>query len=102
MAGYAKTPLRYPACHLIPLIDLLLWQIRNGKILPLRVVGNLLEKRPFDASSASTGYSETNFRNRYLRTFNQVMNRGNPGEILSRLLENTDDYDASYYDATHA
>ncbi|EPN6935910.1 DUF6387 family protein [Klebsiella variicola] len=90
------------ACHLIPLIDLLLWQIRNGKILPLRVVGNLLEKRPFDASSASTGYSETNFRNRYLRTFNQVMNQGNPGEILSRLLENTDDYDASYYDATHA
>lgn len=90
------------ACHLIPLIDLLLWQIRNGKVLPLRVIGNLLEKHSFDASSASTGYSQTNFRNRYLRTFNQVMNQGNPGEILNRLLENTDDYDASYYDTTHA
>ena len=89
------------ACHLIPLTDLLLWQVSNRKIIPLRNIYNLFEQHNFNESSSSTGFSETNFRNRYLRTFDLVMNQGNPGEILSKLLEKTEDYDTSYYDATH-
>ncbi|MGR7259112.1 DUF6387 family protein [Klebsiella aerogenes] len=90
------------AYHLIPLIDLLLWQVSNRRRIPLRNIYNLLQNHSFDASAVSTGYSETNFRSSYLRTFDLVMNRGNPGEILSKLLEKTEDYDTSYYDATHA
>ncbi len=89
------------AYHLIPLIDLLLWQVNNRKKIPLRKIYNLLQNQAFDASSVRTGYSETNFRSSYLRTFDLVMNQGNPGEILSKLLEKTEDYDTSYYDATH-
>ena len=87
--------------HLIPLIDLLLWQVSNRRVIPLRNIYNLLKKHSFDASAASTGYSETNFQSSYLRAFDLVMNQGNPGEILSKLLEKTDGYDTSYYDATH-
>lgn len=90
------------ANHLIPLIDLLLWQVRNRRRLPSRNIYNLLKNHPFDASSADTGYSETNFRSGSLRTFERVMNQGNPGEILMKLLEKTNDYDKSYYDATHS
>ncbi|WP_371734656.1 DUF6387 family protein [Tatumella sp. JGM130] len=89
------------ACHLIPLTDLLLWQVSNRKIIPLRNIYNLFEQHNLNDSSSSTGFSETNFRSRYLRTFDLVMNQGNPGEILSKLLEKTEDYDTSYYDATH-
>ncbi|HBS5782870.1 TPA: hypothetical protein MAK69_004255 [Klebsiella aerogenes] len=89
------------AYQLIPLIDLLLWQLNNRKKIPLRKIYNLLQNQSFDASSVRTGYSETNFRSSYLRTFDLVMNQGNPGEILSKLLEKTEDYDTSYYDATH-
>lgn len=89
------------AYQLIPLIDLLLWQLNNRKKIPLRKIYNLLQNQAFDASSVRTGYSETNFWSSYLRTFDLVMNQGNPGEILSKLLEKTEDYDTSYYDATH-
>lgn len=89
------------AYHLIPLIDLLLWQISNRRILPLRNLFNLLNNHPFGASATYTGYAKTNFQSSYLRTFDQVMNRGNPGEVLSKPSVKTDGYDTSYYAATH-
>lgn len=90
------------AYHIIPLIDLLLWQVRNRKTVPLRNIYNLLKNNSFNASSADTGYSETNFRTSSLRTFDLVMNQGNPGEVLSKLLEKTDDYDAPYKDVSRS
>ena len=87
--------------NLIPLIDLLLWQITNRKTLPLRNIFNLLKGYPFDASSVKTGYSQTNFQSRYLRTFDRVMDQGNAGDILSQLLGKIDNYDVPFCDVTH-
>ncbi|MEQ5120893.1 DUF6387 family protein [Morganella morganii] len=89
------------AHHIIPLIDLVLWQIHNKKRLSLKMVYNLLKGQQFDASADSTGYSQTNFQSSTLKTFDLIMGQKDPSEILKKLIGETCDYDMSFYEATH-
>lgn len=96
-----KTMYDIHAYHIIPLIDLVLWQIQNRKRFPLRMVYNLLKNKSLNASASTTGYSETNFKNANLKTFDLIMNQGDPGAVLKELIENKDDYELSWYKFTH-
>lgn len=95
-----KTLYDIHAYHIIPLIDLVLWQIQNRKKIPLRNVYNLLKNNQFDAPSSSTGYSETNFRNANLKTFDLIMNQGNPSAVVKKLIDKEDDYNLSFNELT--
>ncbi|HHQ6722829.1 TPA: DUF6387 family protein [Serratia fonticola] len=82
----------------LPLMDLIIWQIKERKQLPLRQIYNLLEGLPVERSGSKTEFDWSKFNTGVLRTLEKVLDQGTLSPLLDALHEKTGDYDISLDD----
>lgn len=76
----------------LPLLDLVIWQIKNKKQLPLWQIYNLLKGHPVDLAQKNTDFNSRIFSNTVLKTFGSVLGQGTFVPLLDTLREKKDGY----------
>ncbi|WP_368981328.1 DUF6387 family protein [Klebsiella pneumoniae] len=76
----------------LPLLDLVIWQIKNKKQLPLWQIYNLLKGLPVDLAQKNTDFNSRVFSNTVLKTFGSVLGQGTFVPLLDILREKKDGY----------
>lgn len=76
----------------LPLMDLVIWQIKNKKQLPSWQIYNLLEGLPVDLAQKNTDFDSRVFANTVLKTFESVLGQGTFLPLLDALREKKDGY----------
>jgi hypothetical protein len=84
--------------QVIPLMDLLLWQLRHGWQLPLEQIYKLLKGKPVDIPNKEVDYHRTNFIKTTLSGFEKIVCQGTFEQLLSTLREKEHLYDLSIRD----
>lgn len=79
----------------LPLMDLVIWQTKNKKALPLWQIYNLLEGLPVDLAQKNTEFNSRTFSNTVLKTFENVLDQGTFAQLLDTLREKNDGYNLS-------
>ncbi|MBF7979213.1 MULTISPECIES: DUF6387 family protein [Rahnella] len=80
---------------ILPLMDLIIWQVKEKKRLPLRQIFNLLEGLPVECSDSITGFDWSKFNKGVLRTLEKVLGQGTLLPLLDALDDKTGHYDIS-------
>lgn len=83
---------------MLPLMDLIIWQIKERKQLPLRQIYNLLEGLPVESTGSSTGFDWSKFNTGVLKTLEKVLGQGSLLPLLDTLSENPGSYEATLDD----
>lgn len=76
----------------LPLMDLVIWQIKNKKQLPSWQIYNLLKGLPVDLAQKNTEFNSRTFSNTVLKTFESVLGQGTFIPLLDALREKKDGY----------
>lgn len=76
----------------LPLMDLVIWQIKNKKQLPSWQIYNLLGGLPVDLAQKNTDFDSRVFANTVLKTFESVLGQGTFIPLLDALREKKDGY----------
>lgn len=79
----------------LPLMDLVIWQTKNKKELPLWQIYNLLEGSPVDLAQKNTEFNSRTFSNTVLKTFENVLDQGTFSQLIDTLREKNDGYNLS-------
>lgn len=85
---------------IIPLMDLVIWQVKNKKALDLRQIYNLLESNSLDARAVDTDYHLGNFITRVLEPFEQILNEGKLTPLLNTFRLKIVSYEKSLREAS--
>lgn len=80
---------------MLPLMDLIIWQVKERKRLPLWQIYNLLEGFPVESSDSITGFDWSKFNKGVLRTLEKVLGQGTLLPLLDALDDNKGHYDIS-------
>ncbi|CQI89180.1 Uncharacterised protein [Yersinia rohdei] len=78
---------------IMPLMDLIIWQVMNKKALDLRQIFNLLKGNDLDARAVNTDYHPGNFITCVLEPFEQILNEGKFASLINTFRLKTNDYD---------
>lgn len=87
------------SASIIPLMDLVIWQVNNKKALGVRQIYNLLKSYKIDARAADTLYNSGNFVQSVLELFEQIIDKGRFTILLNTLRLKTSSYEKSFRDA---